>query len=408
MYQQLERYMKHQLFVILALAVTVSGFAEDRNSKTQQTVDLKHIQKQFQDSGLPAAYMVGLNLKTNKRIALAFNYSADGDDIFRIASMTKILTTVAALQLVEQGKIKLDEPLNKILPKMAGVPVIGKDGKPYSSDASISLRQLLTHTAGFAYGFTSKTLQDYLKNTEGKDPNKYPRRARVSEPSEKYCYGTSLDWTGKLIEKISGKTLEQYFRDHIASPLKMDATWFNPPVKLHKRIVDYHVRAGEKFTLAGQRVPKKTTFHNGGGGLVSSANDYLRLLTCLFKGGELEGVRILKRRTVRSMFKDQLPKNLSVGFPDGPAQHAWVTDGGFDRDFRNDRWGFSWGLEGNNPDGLRSKGAAFWAGIFNSYFTLDRKQGVIVVYYSQFLPFSDPDAYGLYRVFEKEVYLQTK
>jgi CubicO group peptidase (beta-lactamase class C family) len=399
--------MKHLLLTTIA-AVTVSGFTEDLNTENRQTVDLKHIEKQFQDSGLPAAYMVGLNLKTNKRIALAFNYSADGNDIFRIASMTKILTAVAALQLVEQGKIKLDEPLNKILPEMAEVPIIGKGGKLYSSDAPISLRQLLTHTAGFAYGFTSKSLENYLKNTKGEAPNKHPKRARVSEPGEKYCYGTSLDWTGKLIEKISDKSLEQYFRDHIAGPLKMDATWFNPPVKLHERIVDYHVRAGEEFTQAGQRVPKKTTFHNGGGGLVSSANDYLRLLTCLFNAGELEGVRILKRRTVRLMFKDQLPKNLSVGFPDGPAQHAWVTDGGFDRDFRNDRWGFSWGLEGDNPDGLRSKGAAFWAGIFNSYFTLDRKQGVIVVYYSQFLPFSDHDAYGLYRAFEKEVYLQTK
>jgi CubicO group peptidase (beta-lactamase class C family) len=142
MYQQLERHMKHQLFVILALAVTVSGFAEDRNSKTQQTVDLKHIQKQFQDSGLPAAYMVGLNLKTNKRIALAFNYSADGNDIFRIASMTKILTAVAALQLVEQGKIKLDEPLNKILPEMAEVPIIGKGGKLYSSPIAHTYRRL--------------------------------------------------------------------------------------------------------------------------------------------------------------------------------------------------------------------------------------------------------------------------
>ena len=157
--------MKHLLLTTIA-AVTVSGFTEDLNTENRQTVDLKHIEKQFQDSGLPAAYMVGLNLKTNKRIALAFNYSADGNDIFRIASMTKILTAVAALQLVEQGKIKLDEPLNKILPEMAEVPIIGKGGKLYSSDAPISLRQLLTHTAGFAYGFTSKSLENYLKNTK--------------------------------------------------------------------------------------------------------------------------------------------------------------------------------------------------------------------------------------------------
>ena len=101
---------------------------------------------------------------------------------------------------------------------------------------------------------------------------------------------------------------------------------------------------------------------------------------------------ILKETTVKTMFQDHLPKHISPGFMDAPADHPLVPDGGFDRELRHDRWGLSWALEGENPDGLRSEGTAYWAGVFNSYYTLDRKQGVVVIYYSQFLPFSDPDA----------------
>ena len=401
--------MKYLFPLLITMAVTAEGFSQGRDKARQRPVDLGHLQQQFADSGLPAAYMIGVNLKSNKRIALAMNYSADGGDIFRIASMTKLVTTVAALQLVEQGKVGLDETLNERLPGMAKLPIIDKNQQARGSDAPISLRQLLTHTAGFAYGFSSRSLDDFLKkNAETVAPTAFLSLPRVGDPGKTYCYGTSLDWTGKLVEAISGKSLEQYLRDHVTGPLKMDSTWFNPPIELHERIVEYHIRSGDAFQVGGERVPAKSAFHSGGGGLVSSANDYLRLLTCLCENGELDGVRILKKQTVDTMFQDHLPQNLSVGFHDAPAKHDWVTDGGFDRDLRNDRWGLSWALEGAQPDGLRSPGTAFWAGIFNSYYTLDRQQGVIVLYYSQFLPFSDPDAYGLYRAFEKEVYAQTR
>ena len=405
----METWIKQNVLVLIGMVFTVSGCAEDQRQEYGQMTELDTVRKQFEESGLPAAYMIGVNLKTSKQISLSYGYSENGDDIFRIASMTKLITAVAALQLVEQGKVDLDESLHEWLPEMFNIPILGNDGQTYRSDKPISLRQLLTHTAGFGYGFSSQALDHYL-NQPDSDSNldEVLTWVRVAEPGATYCYGTNMDWVGRLVEKVSGQSLEQYFRDHVTGPLGMDSTWFNPPETLYDRIVAYRVRKADQFELEEPRVPQRTTFYSGGGGLLSSAEDYLKLLTCLYRGGEFDGTRILKETTVKTMFQDHLPKHLSPGFMDAPADHPLVTDGGFDRDLRNDRWGLSWALEGENPDGLRSEGTAYWAGVFNSYFTLDRKQGVVVIYYSQFLPFSDPDAYGLYRAFEREVYLQTK
>mgnify|MGYP003312369374 FL=1 len=187
--------------------------------------ELDTVRKQFEESGLPAAYMIGVNLKTSKQISLSWGYSENGDDIFRIASMTKIITAVAALQLVEQGKVDLDESLHEWLPEMFKIPILGNDGQTYRSDKPISLRQLLTHTAGFGYGFSSQALDHYL-NQPDSDSNldEVLTWVRVAEPGATYCYGTNMDWVGRLVEKVSGQSLEQYFRDHVTGPLGMDST----------------------------------------------------------------------------------------------------------------------------------------------------------------------------------------
>jgi CubicO group peptidase (beta-lactamase class C family) len=150
--------------------------------------------------------------------------------IFRIYSMTKAITSVAALQLVEQGKLQLDEPLDKLMPEMASIPVLTKDGKLVKAIKSITLRHLLTHTSGFGYPFFSDGLDKFTKNMPANYA--YSDLPRLFESGSSWQYGTSTDWVGKIVEKVSGKDLETYFRDNILQPLGMTRTFFNVPNEL--------------------------------------------------------------------------------------------------------------------------------------------------------------------------------
>ena len=164
------------------------------------------------------------------------NDTINENNIFRIASMTKALGSVAALQLVEKGKITLDEPLDEYLPEMSSINILDEKNQIVNPEKSITLRHLLTHTAGFGYHFTSTKLSkwDELKNEIGWSEKYQPR---LFESGTSYMYGTNIDWVGRLVEKISGMNLEDYFRDYITGPLEMNSTWFNVPDDLEKLVV---------------------------------------------------------------------------------------------------------------------------------------------------------------------------
>ena len=163
------------------------------------------------------------------------NDTINENNIFRIASMTKALGSVAALQLVEQGKITLDEPLDDYLPNMSSRKIITQNNEVVEPKNSITLRHLLTHTAGFGYWFTSEKLSNWNKIKEeiGWKENYEPR---LFESGSSYMYGTNIDWVGRLVEKISGENLEDYFRNYITGPLDMNSTWFNVPEELEDLI----------------------------------------------------------------------------------------------------------------------------------------------------------------------------
>lgn len=367
---------------------------------------MSRIDLKFSESQLNSAFMIGLNIQSGDKLTKTYNYSSDGDDIFRIASMTKVLTTVAALQQVESGIIGINDPLDNIVPELADVPSLDKEGNICQSDAKISIKHLITHTGGFGYFFTSEELNKHLgKAPIGKDLIQHQMSLRIFPPGESFRYGTNIDWLGKVVEVLSGKSLEKYFRDHITEPLKMDSTWFNPPAHLNERIVDYYFKDKTKYNLAGKRIPEKSNFFSGGGGLLSSANDYLKFLTCLIHWGKAGSFEMLKEETVKTMFEDQLPGNIDLSFPSISFNHPWIGDGDFISDLDGCRWGYGWALESNKKKSLRSNGAAFWAGLYNSYFTIDPWKKVIIIYFSQFFPFNDKDAYSLYKAFENEVYL---
>ena len=325
-------------------------------------------------------------------------------NIFSIASMTKALGSVAALQLVEQGKITLDEPLDEYLPNMSSIKILTQDNKIIDPINSITLRHLLTHTAGFGYWFTSKQLSDWgnLKKEIGWTENYEPR---LFESGTSYMYGTNIDWVGRLVEKISGMNLEDYLRKYVTGPLEMNSTWFNVPENLEDLIVTSSYRdknTGKLVKNKYQKRNKRTSF-NAGGGILSSPEDYGKFLVCMLNKGKYNGVRILKEETFELMNSPQLDefktthRHVPVSNVDTKARGD--KDNFFDS---HDNWTLAWAYEENSIS--RPYGTAYWAGFFNTYFTIDFKNEFALVYMTQILPFNDIESYNLFTSFERLVY----
>ena len=357
------------------------------------------------NSSLPAAYMAAINVASNEEFRYAHNYDNDGNNILRIASMTKLLTSLAGIQLLDEGKISLDESLNEHLPEMVKVPILTDNGETHESNKPITLRHLLTHTAGFAYPFFSEKIRRFKKVEENLSNWQYEASMssdpRLFEPGTDFSYGLNIDWVGRLVEKLSGLNLEDYFRQFITGPLGMDSTWFNLPEELNHKVVDFAQKSGDSYKIFPERIPGKLSYYEGGGGLKSSPNDYLRLLKCLLNKGELDGVRILSAEMVKKMFENQLPDDVSLKYEEYESEMISIGGDFFDQE---DQWGLAFALENNPEEEIRPKGTGYWGGIFNSYFTIDLNNQIGIVYFSQFLPFNNIEAHGLYRLFESLVY----
>ncbi|WP_445383075.1 serine hydrolase domain-containing protein [Robiginitalea sp. IMCC43444] len=388
--------------LILAVFLTTAFFGCKTNKEQPpQPTSSEWLSDYYIDSGLPAVVMG--HVKPDG----SFEWQSFGpsiwdgtdsiseDHIFRIFSMTKAIASVAALQLVEAGKIGLDDPLNDLMPEMAVIPILTAEGELYTSDATITLRQLLTHTAGFGYDFTSTRLAGFR-------PEKwdYEDQPRLFEPGERWHYGTNTDWVGKLVEKVTEQSLEDYFRQNITGPLEMERTWFNVPDSLQQYIVSWGVRDSTGF-VENQRVPQRATSYSAGGGLHASPKDYLRFLKCLLNNGQFEGGHILKPESVQMLFTNQLPQGMSLNY-DLPEEGLPDSVGRFPDE--KDVYGLAWALENNADETVRTKGAAYWAGIANSYYTIDPETDIAIVYFTQFLPFNDKESYEFYKLYEKQVY----
>ena len=230
----------------------------------------------------------------------------NANSIFRIFSMTKAIATVAAMQLVEQGKITLDEPLDKLMPEMVSIPILKSDGSLVPAKKSITLRQLLTHTAGFAYDFDSYRLFHFKKPADWP----YKDLPRIFEAGDAWFYGTSLDWAGRVIEKISGEDLEHYLKAHVTGPLGMTRTFFTVPDSLIGQVVSFGNLSNDRFILDSNMVIKKGVIkpkeYSAGGGLFGTLKDYATFLRCILNNGTLNGQQILKKSTLDMMFTNQI------------------------------------------------------------------------------------------------------
>jgi len=335
------------------------------------------------------------------------------DSIFRIASMTKAVTSVAVMQLVERGRVKLDEPAGTYLSELARVEVLedldtNGTAKLRPPKTPVTVRQLLTHTSGFGYEFFDEKLSRYV--AAGKVPSArtgdggFLKAPLVFDPGTKWEYGISADWLGQLVEKISGQSLEEYFRQNIFAPLGMADSFFNVPADKQARVVTVHQRKDDgTLTENPPQVFKPVQFLSGGGGLYSTAPDYLKFTRMLLGGGKLGNTRVLQAETVALMGHNQIGDLTMTAIKSLAPQVA-----------RNvqvpgllDKFGLGFGINTQPVEGGRASGSMAWAGIYNTFFWIDPTGKTTAVLMMQLLPFMDDAAKALLEEFERAVYGST-
>jgi CubicO group peptidase (beta-lactamase class C family) len=238
------------------------------------------------------------------------------DSVFWIASMTKAITCAAGMQLVEQGKLSLDEPIGKLLPDLASPQVLeGFDasGEPKLRAAKkpITLRLLMTHTAGFAYDMWNGDMAKYMEKTATPGIisclNAALKTPLTSDPGTRWEYGTNIDFVGKAVEAVSGKKLDAYLRDNMFAPLGMNDTGFKITDSMRQRLVGMHAR-GPDGVLAPMpfELEQAPEFHMGGGGLYGTAADYIKFTQMILNKGRGNGNQLLKPETVALMGQNNI------------------------------------------------------------------------------------------------------
>ena len=336
------------------------------------------------------------------------------DTVFRVASMVKLITSVAALQLVEQNKLSLDAPVPDIEPAIGAPQVLdGFDAKglPQLRPAQrpITLRHLLTHTSGFAYRLWDAKAAHYAKSLDllPKAQRKLaPLTPLMFDPGTHWQYGTSINWVGRIVETISGEPLDAYFRKHILDPLGMNDTAFVLTPQQRAREASVH-RRGPNGALTAEPMERNSPRQSfsGGGGIYSTAPDYLSLIRALLAGGALDDARILRPETVALMGQNQIG-DIDVG-----VLKTTVPVLSNDVDLCpgvTRKWGFGHMITMQAVVGGRGAGSLTWGGLLNTYYWIDPGKKIAAVFMTQVLPFADSRALRLYRQFERGLYAAVK
>ena len=336
------------------------------------------------------------------------------DTVFRVASMVKPITSVAALQLVEQGKLSLDTPVPDIDPDVGSPQVLdGFDAKGIPqlrpSARPVCLRDLLTHTAGFTYRLWDAKAVRYSKSIQllpKAQRAQAPRTPLMFDPGERWQYGTNIDWVGRIVEAVSGEPLDDYFRKHIFDPLGMKDTAFVISTEQRQREAAAHRRgSGGSLTPQPQELHAVRRSFSGGGGIYSTGPDYLTFIRMLLRGGSLDGVRILRPETVALMGQNQIGK-IEAGVL-RTTTPALSNDVNFFPGI-SCKWGFGHMINMRAVPGGRSAGSLTWGGLLNTYYWIDPGRRIAAVFMAQVLPFADDRTLRIYRQFERGIYDLTK
>ena len=333
------------------------------------------------------------------------------DTVCWIASMTKAVTSAGAMQLVEQGRIDLDAPASKVVPQIAEAQVLtgfDANGRPQTRAPKrpITLRHLLTHTAGFSYEIWNGDIQKAQAAwglpgiTECKNASLHT--PLLFDPGEKWDYGINIDWAGKMVEAVSGQKLGAYLQASLFAPLGMDSTAFRITPAMRSRMAKLHQR-GDDGTLAAidLEITQEPEFEMGGGGLYSTAGDYLKFVRMILNGGAGNGNRVLRPETVSLMSRNNMGENrvglIKTAIP------SLSNDAEFFPGVTK-TWGLSFQINEQPAPTGRPAGGLMWAGLANSYYWIDPATGVGGVYLTQILPFADKKSLPLYYAFETAVY----
>ena len=306
------------------------------------------------------------------------------DALFRIYSMTKPVTSAAIMMLIDDGALSLDDRVVKYLPELASLTVL-KDGERLPLDNPITVRHLLTHTAGFSYGWNRRdpvaVLYAKVNPEQAADSNDFLQRLSglplKFEPGNQWHYGVATDVLGVLVERVSGKPFDGFLHERLFEPLGMVDTFFNVPTSKLDRFLpnhfwDWRNRRLVMFTGANSIEFKQANFFSGGGGLVSTAADYFRFTEMLRRGGELDGTRVLEPETVSLMTRDPLPDIVSVA-KDGTNSRSILRRG------RGFGLGFDVVVDVANHRGAASVGDYSWSGIAGTFFWIDPALDIVAM-----------------------------
>jgi len=333
--------------------------------------------QEYIDSGKLAgiSVMVIRNNETVVRKNFGLADVSNGKPIEDNTSMTKPITAVALMTLYDEGKFKLDDKVSDFIPEFADTKVYNAETKTLEpQNTPMTIRHLLTHTSGLTYGWDQRSYVDSLYRVtsasgwDGVLADKMKILAGIPlkhQPGTKYEYSVSIDVAGYLVEVISGMPLDKYMKTKIFDPLKMDDTGFYVPEEKHSRLANVYTMKNDSLkeqpSMNGMNFKVPATLFSGGGGLVSTMNDYSRFAGMLLNGGEFDGARILKDSTVQMIMSNQLP--LGVNYENGG----------------------SYGLGGSvNP----VKGHYGWSGAASTHFVVDKNNNMVIIALTQFMPFN--------------------
>ena len=381
----------------------------------QQNIAIR-MQKAVQAGEIPGM-VLALGDRHDTRMEAGFGSRALGsaeamapDSVFWIASMTKAITGVAAMMLVEAGKLSLDAPANTLVPEIGVLGVLedfDEAGQPKMRPAKrpITLRHLLTHTSGYAYDMWSSDIARFRKATGtpavGTCRNAALALPLLFDPGEDWSYGIGIDWAGKMIEAATGETLGVHLQRVILEPLGMVDTSFKLRPDQRARLVAMHGRGADgALSVIPFEVPQDPEFETGGGGLYGTARDYLAFARMILNGGRHGDIRLLKAATIAEMARDQIAP-LSVR-PMISAVPSATRDADFFPGMANG-WGLTFLVNRRPSPQGRSAGGLAWAGLGNTFYWIDHGRGTAGIFLSQILPFFDPEAISLFREFESMV-----
>lgn len=389
---------------------------ETNGEKTQETLDA-HLRSTVESGELPGVtamvttsedtvYQAGFG-ETKRGSGLAMTL----DSVMMLASMTKPITGLAAMILVERGDLALDAPARDVLTEVDDLVVLegwDDNDKPIvrAPKKTVTLRHFLTHTSGLSYEFWNADIGRYQ---EGKgipgiitQKNAALFTPMIAEPGEKFEYGISMDWAGKMVEAVSGQRLSVFMRENIFGPLGMPSTAFKITPDMETRRAWLHTRGDDGALEPYDFVkPQDPEFEEGGGGLYSTCRDYTRFMRMMLNKGELDGVRIISPETVALMSRNAIG-DVSVG----PLKTV-MPDLSNDCEFfpgQRKTWGLSFMINEEKGSTGRTAGSLSWAGLSNVYFWIDPEEDIAGTFMTQMLPFADGISVDAFLGFEKKVY----